>query len=94
MKINFKKSILMLLLLIPLSMAAQDKKPDTKESNKPPISSREKRRESRRKWKEQNKTDKIHADAVEKHHKRLQTKKTLKRMKAEKKKSEEYNSHK
>ena len=85
---------MLLLLLIPLSLEAQEKKADPKENSKPPISSRQKRRESRKKWKEQNKVDKIHNDAVEKHHKRLQTKKTLKRMKAEKRKSEQYNNRK
>ena len=85
---------MLILLLIPLSLEAQEKKADPKENNKTPISSRQKRRESRKKWKEQNKVDKIHNDAVEKHHKRLQTKKTIKRMKAEKRKSEQYNNRK
>ena len=84
---------LILVIFLPLTVRAQEQKKETDKS-KLPMKAWKQRRENRKKWKEQDKSDKIHEKAVSERHKRLQTKKTLKRMKETKKKSEKYKSKK
>lgn len=76
--------------LLPLAMVAQDKKPE----NKGAISSKMQRRAAKQKWKDQRKLERAQKKAVEAHHKRLQSKKTLKSMKQQKKKSDRMRDNK
>jgi Ni/Co efflux regulator RcnB len=77
---KFLKRILVLsLVLLPLLAAAQQAAAPP--SGKTPASSRAQHKEAKRKWKEQRKLERDNRKAIEEHHKRLQTKNTLKRMK-------------
>ena len=77
MKAVFKKIILLFICLLPLSMVAQDTKPE----NKGAVSSKVQRKAARQKWKDQRSLERTQKKSVEAHHKRLQSKQTLKRMK-------------
>ena len=69
---------------------AQEKKQESKGA----ISAKVQRRAARQKWKDQRKTERAQKKAVAAHHKRLQTKKTLKSMKQQKKKSDRLRDNK
>jgi len=77
--------------MLPLMVVAQEKK---KEESKGAVSSSMQRRAARQKWKGNRKLERAQKKAVEAHHKRLQSKKTLKAMKQEKKKSDRLRENK
>ncbi len=85
-----KKIILLLICLLPVTMIAQEKKPE----NKGAISSHAQRRAARQKWKDQRRQERAEKKAISDHAKRLQSKQTLKRMKQEKKKSDRLRNNK
>ena len=90
MKTVVKKVIVLFICLLPLSMVAQD----TKLEKKGAVSAKVQRKAARQKWKDQRKLERAQKKAVEAHDKRLQTKKTRKRMKQEKKKSDRLRENK
>lgn len=92
MKSLYKKIIFLIICLLPLAAHAQDQA--KKDDNKAPATSRVQRRAAKKKWKEQRKAEMEDKKAVKAYHKRLQTKKTLRRMKQEKKKSDRLRANK
>ena len=91
MKPFLKKLIFLFILLMPLAVHAQEAK---KDDTKAPATSRVQRRAAKKKWKEQRRAEMDDKKAVKAYHKRLQTKKTLRRMKQEKKKSDRLRANK
>lgn len=93
MKTFFRKTILILICLVPFIVYAQDAPPG-KEKDKAPATSRTQRKKAKQKWKEDRAIERGQAKAVKEHHKHLQTKKTLKRMEREKRRSERLRTNK
>lgn len=91
MKTFFRKIILLLICLVPLIVSAQEAAPS---KDKAPATSRTQRKKAKQKWKEDRKIEIGQAKAVKEHHKRLQTKKTNKRMRQEKRRSEKLRTNK
>lgn len=87
----FRKLIFLLICLAPLMSTAQEQKPKEKGA---PASSRAQRKKAKAKWKEERKLERDQKKAVKDHHKRLQTKETRKRMKAERKKGDKLRGNK
>ena len=79
--------------MLPFAIAAQDAKPK-KEKDKAPASSHLQRKKAKQKWKETRIIEKGQRDAITEHDKKIQTKKTLKRMKQERRKSEKLRANK
>ena len=90
MKSVVKKIIVVLICLLPFTMVAQETKPE----NKGAVSSKVQRRAAKQKWKDQRKMERAQKKSVEAHHKRLQSKNTLKSMKREKRKSDRLRENK
>ena len=89
-KAFFRKIIVVILLLFPITIIAQE----TKTENKGAVSSHAQRKAARQKWKDERTKERDEKKAISNHAKRLQTKKTLKSMKAEKRKSDKYRNNK
>jgi hypothetical protein len=87
----FRKLILLLICLAPLMTVAQEQKAKEKGA---PATSRAQRKKAKAKWKEQRRIERDEKKAVKDHHKRLQTKETRKRMKAERKKGDKMRGNK
>jgi Ni/Co efflux regulator RcnB len=92
MKINLRKIILVIICLIPFAMSAQEAAAPAKD--KAPASSRAQRKKAKQKWKENRILERDQAKAVKDHHKRIQTKKTNRRMREEKRRSERLRTNK
>ena len=86
------KIFLALLFFLPLEVIPQDKDGDSKEPKKEKLS-KAKRKAEKKKWKAKRKQEKKERKAVKKHHKRVQDKKTLRRMKRDKRKANRNNRH-
>lgn len=67
---------------------------ENKKDKNSPIENRAKRKKAKKKWKEGRIIERDNKKAIKNHHKGLQTKKTLKAMKKEKKKSNRYRANK
>lgn len=91
MKTFLRKIILVLICLMPLLSYAQEAQPT---KDKAPATSRAQRKKAKQKWKENRKIERGQAKAIKEHHKHLQTKKTNKRMRKEKRKSEKLRTNK
>ncbi len=91
MKPLFRKIILLFICFMPLLAGAQDAKAKMDAS---PAAKKAQRQKAKQKWKETRIVEHENKKAVKAHHKRLQTKKTLKMMKKEKKKSEKLRANK
>jgi len=91
MKAILRKIILMLVCLMPFVAYAQEAAPA---KDKAPATSRAQRKKAKQKWKENRKIERGQAKAIKEHHKHLQTKKTNKRMRKEKRKSERLRTNK
>ena len=91
MKAVLRKIILVLICLMPFVGYAQDATPT---KDKAPATSRAQRKKAKQKWKENRKLERSQAKAIKEHHKHLQTKKTNKRMRREKRKSEKLRTNK
>lgn len=76
---------------MPLIISAQEAQPT---KDKAPATSRTQRKKAKQKWKENRKIERGQAKAVKEHHKHLQTKKTNRRMRAEKRRSERLRTNK
>lgn len=79
-----------LLFSLPETVFSQEAAP----KNESPATTRAKKKKAKKKWKEQRKIEMEQKKAVKQHHKRIQTKETRKRMKAEKKKSDKLRRNK
>lgn len=86
----FRKIILLLICMAPLMTIAQEQK----SSEKSPATTRAQRKKLKKKWKEDRRIERDEKKAVKEHHKRLQTKETRKRMKAERKKGDKLRANK
>ena len=91
MKSLTRITLLLLLFWMPLMLKAQDENNKDKNS---PIENRAKRKKAKKNWKESRIIERDNKKAIKEHHKKLQTKKTLKAMKKEKKKSNRYRANK
>lgn len=87
----FRKIILLLIILAPVSVLAQEQK---SEKDKAPASTHAQRKAAKKKWKEQRKIEMQEKKAIKEHHKRLQTKETRKRMRKEKRKGNKMRANK
>jgi hypothetical protein len=87
----FRKLILLLICLAPLMTYAQEQKPAAEKS---PATTRAQRKKLKKKWKEDRRIERDEKKAVKDHHKRLQTKETRKRMKAERRKGDKLRANK
>lgn len=87
----FRKIILLLIILAPVSVLAQEQK---SEKDKAPASTHAQRKAAKHKWKEQRKIEMEEKKAIKEHHKRLQTKETRKRMRKEKRKGNKMRANK
>lgn len=87
----FRKIILLLIILAPASVLAQEQK---SEKDKAPASTHAQRKAVKKKWKEQRKIEMEEKKAIKEHHKRLQTKETRKRMRKEKSKGNKMRANK
>lgn len=87
----FRKIILLLIILAPVSVLAQEQK---SEKDKAPASTHAQRKAAKKKWKEQRKMEMQEKKAIKEHHKRLQTKETRKRMRKEKSKGNKMRANK
>jgi len=85
---TFRRLIILFICCIPFSVVAQETK-----AKEAPANSRAKRKIAKQKWKEQRKADRDHKKAVKAHHQSLQSKKTRKQMRAEKRKSDKFNTN-
>jgi hypothetical protein len=86
MRRSWKRLLMLLLFLFPFWLAAQSSgeggsPPSGEKKSESPISRRAQRKADRKKWKEFRKKRKAERKAVKQHHKRIQDKQTLKRMK-------------
>lgn len=89
------KFILKIVLLTMFALPAKHMySQEAKATEKAPASSKAKRKKAKEKWKEDRKAEMEHKKMVKEHHKRIQTKETRKRMRAEKKKSEKLRANK
>ena len=93
MRTFFRKIILLLICLSPFIAAAQEAKP-AKDKNKAPASSRLQRKKAKQKWKEDRIIERGQKKAISEHDKKIQTKKTLKRMRQQKRKSDKLRENK
>jgi hypothetical protein len=91
MKFTCRKAVLFFILLIPLVITAQEQQSS---KDKAPASTHAQRKVARQKWKEQRKLEIEQKKAVKEHDKRLQTKKTRKEMRKEKRKGEKLRANK
>jgi len=91
MKNLFRKIILVLIIIAPISVIAQEQK---SEKDKAPASTHAQRKAAKKKWKEQRKIEMEDKKAVKKHHKRIQTKETRKKMREEKHKGDKMRANK
>jgi hypothetical protein len=91
MRTIFRKTILLFICLMPIIGAAQEAKPASAGA---PIANRAQRKKAKKKWKEDRIIERDNKKAIKDHHKRIQTKKTLKAMKKEKKKGDKMRSNK
>jgi hypothetical protein len=87
----FRKLILLLICLAPLMAIAQEEKPKEKGA---PATSRAQRKKAKAKWKEDRRLERDEKKAIKDYHKRIQTKETRKRMKAERKKGDKLRENK
>ncbi len=92
MKPLLRKIILLFICFMPLLVAAQETKTDNKENS--PAATKAQRKKAKQKWKEARIVERDNKKAVKDYHKRLQTKKTLKAMKKEKKKGDRMRANK
>ena len=90
-KFFFRTLILLFICLPPFVTMAQEQKPATEKS---PSTTRAQRKKLKKKWKEDRRIERAEKKAVKDHHKRLQTKETRKRMKAERKKGDKLRENK
>ena len=91
MQKKIKIIILLLICFFPFLIAAQEAKP---EQDKAPASSRMQRKKAKQKWKENRINEKAQAKGLKDYHKKLQTKKTNKWMRKQKRKSEKLRTNK
>lgn len=91
MKILLRRILLLFICLMPLLVNAQETN-STKENS--PAATKAQRKKAKQKWKEARIIERDNKKAVKEYHKRLQTKKTLKVMKKEKRKSERLRENK
>mgnify|MGYP003596667996 CR=1 FL=1 len=89
----FRKLILLLICLAPLITVAQEQKPAA-DKGQSPSSTRAQRKKLKKKWKEDRRIEREEKKAVKDHHKRIQSKETLKRMKKERKKGDKLRANK
>lgn len=94
MKNHFRKIIVLLICLTPLAVSAQVVKESKGESNKGAVSAQVQRRAAKEKWKQQRLEERAQKKAIKEHDKRLQTKKTRKQMREERKKSDKLRANK
>ena len=94
MKNCLRKIIVVLICLLPLSIAAQTVKESKGESNKGAVSAGVQRQAAKEKWKKQRREDRAQKKAIKEHDKRLQTKKTRKQMREERRKSDKLRANK
>ncbi len=89
------KTVLFVSLFIsyPAKINAQEEKKEKDKKNSP-ASERVKRKKAKAKWKEERENKLLNEKAIRQHHKRLQTKKTLKEMRKLRKKSKRHNATK
>gem|GEM_PF-4667808 len=76
---------------MPFFVSAQEAAPT---KDKAPATSHAQRKKAKQKWKEDRTIEREQAKAVKENHKHLQTKKTLKRMRQEKRRSEQARTNK
>ena len=88
----YKRIILIAVFMLPLMTFAQEAAKKDKEQE--PKTSRSQRREAKKQWKEQRRNERLEKKKIKDHHKRIQTKKVLKRMKADKKEAQRNQDHK
>lgn len=89
----FRKLILVLICLAPLMAVAQEPKQGA-DKGQSPATTRAQRKKLKKKWKEDRRIERDEKKAIKEHHKRLQTKETLKRMKRERKKGDKLRANK
>jgi hypothetical protein len=88
---KFTKALLLLsLFFLPIIGISQEAPPP----NKAPASSKAQRKAAKQKWKEQRQIEREQKKAIKEHHKRLQTKSTLKRMNKNRMKGERMRDNK
>jgi len=93
MKTHLRKIILLLICWAPFFMYAQEAAP-AKAKDDAPVTTRAQRKKAKQKWKEDRIIDRGQKKAITEHDKHLQTKKTLKRMRQEKRKSDRLRANK
>jgi Ni/Co efflux regulator RcnB len=93
MKTLLRKIIFLLICMSPFLLSAQKAQQDM-DKDKAPANHRAQRKKAKQKWKEDRIIEKGQRDAVIAHDKKIQTKKTLKRMRQEKRKSEKLRANK
>jgi hypothetical protein len=89
----FRKLILLLICLVPLTAIAQEPKQGTEKAQSP-STTRAQRKKLKKKWKEDRRIERAEKKAVKDHHKRIQSKETRKRMKQERKKGDKLRANK
>lgn len=89
----FRKLIVLLICMAPLITVAQEAKPGA-DKGQSPATTRAQRKKLKKKWKEERRIERDEKKAVKEHHKRIQSKETLKRMKKERKKGEKLRANK
>lgn len=92
MKVLLRKIILLFICLMPLLVSAQEEKKSGTENS--PAATKAQRKKAKQKWKEARIIERDNKKAIKEYHKRLQTKKTLKAMKKEKKKGDKMRANK
>lgn len=93
-KINLFRIFILQLLMLPLFSSAQIVKETKEQGSKGAVSSRVQRKAAKQKWKEQRALERDQKKEIKLHDKRLQTKKTRKRMADNRKKSEKLRTNK
>ncbi len=91
MKTFVRTIILIFICLMPVIVSAQETK---KSTDNAPVANRTQRKKAKQKWKEDRIIERDNKKAIKEHHKRLQTKKTLKEMKKEKRKGDKMRTNK
>lgn len=91
MKTIFRKIIVLFICFMPMVVMAQEAKPAASGA---PIANRAQRQKAKKKWKEDRTVERDNKKAIKDHHKRLQTKKTLKAMKKERRKGDKMRANK
>lgn len=89
----FRKLILLLICLAPLAAIAQEPKQGS-DKGQSPATTRAQRKKLKKKWKEDRRIERDEKKAIKEHHKRIQSKETLKRMKKERKKGDKLRANK